>query len=102
MRSIVLCAAAAAAAPSYGVCWTRNKVNHRPPKARKHETAEHLSSSELRNLVLSAASLKRRFPAVPTCLFTDLPPDLLDRAVHGVRLKKGGAWTTSVCRIRSG
>ena len=86
-------AAAAAAAPSYGVCWTRNKVNHRPPKARKHETTEHLSSSELRNLVLSAASLKRRFPAVPTCLFTDLPPDLLERAIHGVRLKKGGEWT---------
>ena len=96
MRSVataVALGAAAAAAPSYGVCWTRNKVNHRPPKARKHETTEHLSSSELRNLVLSAASLKRRFPAVPTCLFTDLPPDLLERAIHGVRLKKGGEWT---------
>ena len=43
--------------------------------------------------MLSAASLKRRFPAVPTCLFTDLPPDLLERAIHGVRLKKGGEWT---------
>ena len=60
---LVLVAALAAPPPpepSVGVCWTRNKVNHRPPKARKRETAEHLSSSELRNLVLSAASLKRR------------------------------------------
>lgn len=106
LPAVVLCAAAAGHEPSdapsttrqvptVGVCWTRNRVGWRPPKARHNETHIHLSSSKLRNLVLSAASLKRQWD-VATCLFTDLPPPLLEQAVHGVRLKAGGEWTRSL------
>lgn len=73
---------------SVGVCWTRNLVDVREAKTgvRANRTAD---ISELRNLVLSAGSLKARHN-VSTCLFTDLEPGLLASAIRELAGAPGG------------
>ena len=61
---LLLLRGAGAVAP-VGVCWTRNMVDN--------ATARH----DLRYVVASARSLRRRAPAVPRCLFTDASPAAL-------------------------
>ena len=96
MRSVATAVALGAAAAAAAQRRRMASVGHAtkstmPPKARKHETTEHLSSSELRNLAL------RRVAETALPGRADLsvhgPADLLERAIHGVRLKKGGEWT---------
>ena len=80
---LVLVAALAAPPPpepSVGVCWTRNRVDVREPKARRGEANRSADALELRNLVLSAGSVRRRHN-VSSCLFTDLAAPLLAAAV---------------------
>jgi len=62
--ALLLLRGAGAVAP-VGVCWTRNMVDN--------ATARH----DLRYVVASARSLRRRAPAVPRCLFTDASPAAL-------------------------
>ena len=60
---LVLVAALAAPPPpepTVGVCWTRNRVDVREPKARRGEANRSADALELRNLVLSAGSVRRR------------------------------------------
>jgi len=72
---------------SVGVCWTRNRVDVREARHGANRTAD---VSELRNLVLSAGSLRRSAPNVSTCLFTDLDRGLLASGVRDLLAAPGG------------
>lgn len=98
MRAALLLLPVAAARnvkASVGVCYTRNQVGWREPKEKKGETNVEVSEGDMRNLVLSAASLKLRHN-VSTCLFTDLNASLVSEGIDRVLSSPGGGWVRAL------